>query len=479
MDIRAKVKSPVMVHKPCAFNHNGANENMCRSISRVPSKNSEGCTKSGCLSLWRTCSACILQGGEMDVVSKPGKRLCKFHEQHGETAQRPVVNTAIYSLPKRSAYDMRFVGVERPKKVDAPAPVVKKQKQVHILPPLSSETAKPKAVPATLPAETPTKPEQLHAISRADSKQEGRIILERVRTAISNATYEVVEIGRIRRMENQPRKTFNPERLLRLADSIKAAGQIMPGYLRKVEPDHENHDRELVDGERRWRSMLMAGVPTFRAMLVEIDDEAAQYVVSTIANFNREGHTALEIADSIRVMHEDLRLPLQEIANSIGFSVIYVSNLYGLRRLAPEVRALLDPEIDHNRQLPVTAAIEISKLPQETQLPLAERLMKREVNLRTLRGEAAKISREHGAPINRRAKDPSDQRKTLERKADVVARAVADLRGRFDEVHSQILTDWPSQRYVLCRAEIGKAHKDLDELIQRLDGIRKKPDWTA
>lgn len=274
-----------------------------------------------------------------------------------------------------------------------------------------------------------------------DSSEEGRAILERVRIAISNATYEVVDVRRIRPMKGQPRTYFNKERLLKLAGSIKTVGQITPGYLREVEPDAEGRDRELVDGERRWQSILMAGIPTFRAMLVRIDDAAAQYIVSVIANFNREGHTVLEIAESIKVMHEDLKLGMQEIGDSIGFHPVYTANLYGLRRLTKTVRDMLDPEIqrDHNRQLPVTAAIEISRLPAERQEPLAWRILNRELNLRGLRKEVAQILEESGTPIQRRTQDPSNQRKTLEKKITGLRREAKDLRSRLEETPVSVL----------------------------------------
>ena len=88
------------------------------------------------------------------------------------------------------------------------------------------------------------------SIPAVASAEEGRAILERVRIAISNATYEPkVAVERIRPMRNQPRKHFNPARLLGLSESIKAIGQITPGYLRPVPLDAEGHIKHQPEKE--------------------------------------------------------------------------------------------------------------------------------------------------------------------------------------------------------------------------------------
>ncbi|MGH7141568.1 MAG: ParB/RepB/Spo0J family partition protein [Minisyncoccia bacterium] len=312
-------------------------------------------------------------------------------------------------------------------------------------------------------------------IPAVETAQEGRAILERVRNAISHATYEPkVAVERIRRMWNQPRKYFNPERLLRLSESIKSVGQITPGYLRIVSPDAEQHDRELVDGERRWQAILMGGLPTFRAMIVDVDDEAAQFIMSVIANFNREGHTALEVADAIRVSHEQLKLGMQEIGEMIGFSKEYCTNLYGLRRLTPSVRDLLDPERGTNRRLPVSAAIELSRLPEHLQLPLAERLLRRDVNLRGLRNEVVNMSERHGLPIQKRTVYPNNQRHRLAEKISLVRRTTVDLQKRLEETEPSVLNGWGYGTAMVYRNELEAAQEALAASVKVVDGVVRR-----
>lgn len=311
-------------------------------------------------------------------------------------------------------------------------------------------------------------------IPAVSSIEEGRAILERVRIAISNATYTKVPVERIRPMPHQPRKYFNPERLLRLSESIKSVGQITPGFLRIARMDSQGYDHELVDGERRWRAILMAGIPEFRAMLVDVDDVAAQYIVSIIANFNREGHTVLEIADAIRVSREQLKLDMKEIGDMIGYSEVYATNLYGLRRLVPDVRAMLEPDAPRNRRLPTTAAIEISRLPGRYQLELAQRVAQREVNLRALRGEIEQLSEKHDLPIQRRQADPHHRRQRLEEKVSVVRRAAVDLKNRLEETPMSIMLDWTLGVVMACRGELEVARGNLGSAVKVLDTVVSK-----
>ncbi len=104
---------------------------------------------------------------------------------------------------------------------------------------------------------------------------EGRAVLERVRAAMSNATYVKVPPHKIRPMHGQPREYFGTEGMRRLADSLKRVGQMTPGIIRAIKRDANGHEYELLDGERRLRAARKVELSEYRAMLVEIDNEAA------------------------------------------------------------------------------------------------------------------------------------------------------------------------------------------------------------
>ena len=297
---------------------------------------------------------------------------------------------------------------------------------------------------------------------------EGRAIMNEVRIAMSNATLVKVPPNRIRPLEGQPRVNFNEDRLQKLSESMQEVGQLMPGIIRTISTDSEGHDYELLDGERRWRSVIKASIPTYRALQVEISNKAAPFVVSVISNFNRESHTTLEVLDSIIKMHEKLGLTLSEIADIIGFGYQSVSNFYTMRKLAPVVRDMLDPELmPAKKTLPVSAAIQIARLPITTQLALAQRVMNKEVNLTNLRTEVIKVAKKAGIEVN----EPMVTAKVLRRRMDarvrLFASQAATLEKTFDITGLQNVLKGFSVDMILS------LEKSLEQATEHADRVHK------
>ncbi|MEI9966992.1 MAG: hypothetical protein WDN67_05235 [Candidatus Moraniibacteriota bacterium] len=83
---------------------------------------------------------------------------------------------------------------------------------------------------------------------------------------------------------------------------------------------------------------------TIGATLIELDDDAVPWLIAAVANFNREGHTPTELADSIDHMVK-LKIPMEEIAGLIGISLHWAYQMYGLKKLQPDVWDMLDPTL--------------------------------------------------------------------------------------------------------------------------------------
>ncbi len=71
-----------------------------------------------------------------------------------------------------------------------------------------------------------------------------------------------VEVNKIKPDKNQPRKTFDEEKLQFLAESILGNGLMKP-----IEVD-ENYI--ITDGERRWRAHKLAGLKKIRYEIVKL-----------------------------------------------------------------------------------------------------------------------------------------------------------------------------------------------------------------
>ena len=75
---------------------------------------------------------------------------------------------------------------------------------------------------------------------------------------------------------DQPRKTFPPDSLAELADSIARDGLLQPGLVRRTPADRY----EIIAGERRFRAAKLAGLTEIPVVLVEADDAtAARYAL--------------------------------------------------------------------------------------------------------------------------------------------------------------------------------------------------------
>ncbi|MDD6920532.1 MAG: ParB/RepB/Spo0J family partition protein [Eubacteriales bacterium] len=132
---------------------------------------------------------------------------------------------------------------------------------------------------------------------------------------------QMVEIGEIIPNKNQPRKTFDKDKIAELADSIKMNGIIQPIVLRKTDKGSE-----IVAGERRWRAAKIAGLKEVPCIYKEIDDEQ-NMIFAIIENMQREDLNPIEEAEGVQKLIDKFSLTQEEVAKSIGKSRPYVSNL--------------------------------------------------------------------------------------------------------------------------------------------------------
>lgn len=109
-------------------------------------------------------------------------------------------------------------------------------------------------------------------------------------------------IGKIGPGRYQPRTEFEPKTLQELADSIKAQGVVQPIVVRGVDDGYE-----IVAGERRWRAAKLAGLTEIPAAVRELSDSAAM-AVALIENINRENLNAIEEAEGVARMVQELGL---------------------------------------------------------------------------------------------------------------------------------------------------------------------------
>jgi ParB family chromosome partitioning protein len=135
----------------------------------------------------------------------------------------------------------------------------------------------------------------------------------------------------------QPRRQFDEESLVALAESIRSRGLIQPVLVRPLAGGRY----ELVAGERRWRAAQLAELPTIPAVVREHDD-AESLELAVIENMAREDLNPVEEARACAALVDELGLTREEVGLRVGRSRVAVSNLIRLLDLPDEALTLIE-----------------------------------------------------------------------------------------------------------------------------------------
>ncbi len=124
---------------------------------------------------------------------------------------------------------------------------------------------------------------------------------------------------------NQPRKTFDDNSLMRLADSIRKFGFIHPVTVRRMDSPAENPIYEIVVGERRLRAAMMLKMDTVPCLIVRSDTRRCAEL-ALIENIQRDELNFFEQAGAISALIEIYRLTQEDIAGRLSVSQSYIAN---------------------------------------------------------------------------------------------------------------------------------------------------------
>ena len=209
----------------------------------------------------------------------------------------------------------------------------------------------------------------------------------------SFSTEQTVPIEKILANPDQPRRTFEPDQLKDLANSIRTKGVLQPLIVRD-RPDHPG-EYEIVAGERRWRAAQMAqqhDLPVIHRSFT--DTEVLE--VAIIENIQRADLNPVEEAFGYRQLMDKFGHTQEQMAEALGKSRSHIANLLRLLSLPPDVQEFLrDGRLSagHARALvtaenpTLLAGIVISK---GLSVRETEKLVKKTANPDANRGTASK-----------------------------------------------------------------------------------------
>ena len=144
-----------------------------------------------------------------------------------------------------------------------------------------------------------------------------------------------IKISEIDPNMGQPRKSFNEDELLELAESIKIHGVIQPIILTK-----RGKRYEIIAGERRWRASKLAGLTKIPAVIREYTDKEIMEV-SLIENIQRQDLNPIEEALAFKNLIDEYKMKQDNLAERVSKSRSAITNALRLLKLDDKVKAML------------------------------------------------------------------------------------------------------------------------------------------
>ena len=187
----------------------------------------------------------------------------------------------------------------------------------------------PSGNPKTRKSETPEKEIQVKT----------EIVEKVVEKVIEKPVELKVKIGEVEPNREQPRKKFDEDSLVELAESIKQFGILQPLLVQK-----KNDYYEIIAGERRWRAAKLAGVKEIPVIVKEFSGQEI-VEISLIENIQREDLNPIEEAQAYKRLMEEFHLKQDEIADRVSKSRTAVTNSIRLLKLDDKVQEMVVDEM--------------------------------------------------------------------------------------------------------------------------------------
>lgn len=182
----------------------------------------------------------------------------------------------------------------------------------------------------------------------------------------------MISIERITPNPSQPRKNFEDEAIIRLADSIRQYGILQPLTVRRL----QNENYEIIAGERRLRAAKLLGLSEIPCIIINADEQKSAEL-AIIENIQRENLNIFEQAGAIASLIDIYKLTQEQIARQLSTSQSYVANKLRILRLTAKERELILN--NHLTERHARAFIKINNVPER--IKVIEHVIARELNV--------------------------------------------------------------------------------------------------
>lgn len=151
---------------------------------------------------------------------------------------------------------------------------------------------------------------------------------------IDNQKIVEIDINLIDPNPFQPRKFFNDDELVELAETIEKHGLIQPIAVRKIGDRYQ-----IISGERRTRASKLANCMTIKAQVYENLDDKTMSEWALIENIQRVDLNPIEIAQSYQQLIDNHGYTHEDLAKTVGKSRSAITNALRLLKLPNQVQA--------------------------------------------------------------------------------------------------------------------------------------------
>lgn len=206
----------------------------------------------------------------------------------------------------------------------------------------------------------------------------------------------MLNISKVEPNRDQPRKKFDEDALLELAESIRQYGILQPLIVQKKEDYYS-----IVAGERRWRAAKLAGVKEIPVIIKQLSKQEIMEI-SLIENIQREDLNPIEEAQAFKRLLTEFHLKQDEVAERVSKSRTAVTNAMRLLKLNEKVQQMVIDEMLTTGHARALLGIE----DQEQQYVIAQKIFDEKLSVRdteklvkSLQGEKKK-RKEHTEKID-------------------------------------------------------------------------------
>ncbi len=182
-----------------------------------------------------------------------------------------------------------------------------------------------------------------------------------------------VFISKITTNQYQPRTTFDEQKLLELASSIKEHGIIQPLVVRESQKGFE-----LIAGERRLRAAKMAGLKKVPVSITKATNTKS-LEIAILENVQREDLDSIEVAKGYQRLKEEFGYTQEALSRSLGKPRSSVANSLRLLTLSEKIQK----EISLGKISEGHAKVLLGIDGNQAEM-LAERVVKEELSVREL-----------------------------------------------------------------------------------------------